>query len=36
MSIWSPSYQQSVLKRYHSDKQLSEFYLQDGGKSQLA
>jgi len=28
--------QQSLFKRYHSDKQLSEFYLQDGGKNQLA
>ena len=36
MFIWSPSYQQSVFKRYHSDKHLSEFYLQDGGKNQLA
>jgi len=26
------TYQQSVFKRYHSDKHLSEFYLQDGGK----
>jgi len=24
------------FKRYHSDKHLSEFYLQDGGKNQLA
>jgi len=24
--------QQSVFKRYHSEKHLSEFYLQDGGK----
>jgi len=24
------------VKRYHSDKHLSEFYLQDGGKNQLA
>jgi len=28
--------QQSVFKRYHSEKHLSEFYLQDGGKNQLA
>jgi len=26
----------SVLKRYHSGKHFSEFYLQDGGKKQLA
>ena len=25
MSIWSPTYQQSVFKRYHSDKHFSEF-----------
>jgi len=31
MSIWSLTCQQSVFKRYHSDKHLSEFYLQDGG-----
>ena len=30
------TYQQSVLKRYHSDKHLSDFYLQDGGNNQLA
>ena len=36
MSIWSLTYQQSVFKRYHSDKHLLEFYLQDGGKNQLA
>jgi len=35
MSILSPSYQQSVFKHYHSDKYLSEFYLQDGDKNQL-
>ena len=29
-------YQQSVFKRYHSDKHFKEFYLQDGGKNQLA
>jgi len=29
------TYQQSVFKRYYSDKHFSEFYLQDGGKSQL-
>jgi len=28
--------QQSVFKRYHSDKHFSEFYLQDGGKTKLA
>jgi len=28
-------YQQSVFKPYHSDH-FSEFYLQDGGKNQLA
>ena len=26
----------SVFKCYHSDKHLSEFHLQDGGKNQLA
>ena len=36
MSIRSPTYQQSVFKRYHSDKHFSEFHLQDGGKNQLA
>ena len=36
MSIWSLTYQQSVFKRYHSDKHFSEFYLQDGGKNQPA
>jgi len=36
MSIRSATYQQSVFKRYHSDKHLSEFHLQDGGKNQLA
>ena len=29
-------YAQSVFKRYHSDKHFSDFYLQDGGKNQLA
>jgi len=28
--------QQSVFKRYHSDKHFSQFYLQYGGKNQLA
>jgi len=36
MSTWSLTCQQSVFKRYHSDKHFSEFYLQDGGKNQLA
>ena len=27
MSIWSPTYQQSVFKRYHSGKHFSEFLL---------
>jgi len=27
---------QGVFKRYRSDKHLSEFYAQDGGKNQLA
>jgi len=36
MSIWSPTYQQRVSKRYRSDKRLSEFYLQDGNENQLA
>ena len=30
------TYQQRVFKWYHSDKHFSEFYLQDGGKNQLA
>jgi len=30
------TYQQSVFKRYHSDRHFLEFYLQDGGKNQLA
>jgi len=29
-------YQQSVFNRYETDKHLSEFYLKDGGKNQLA
>ena len=33
MSIWSLTYQQSIFNWCHSDKQLSEFYLQDGGKN---
>ena len=33
---WSLTYQQSVFKRYHSDKCFSDCYLQDGGKNQLA
>jgi len=36
MDIWSLTYQQSVCKRYHSDKHFSDFYLQDGGNNQLA
>jgi len=36
MSIWWLTNQQSVFKRYQSDKRLSEFYLQDGGKNKLA
>ena len=36
MSTWSLTYRQSVSKRYHSDRHFSEFYLQDGGKNQLA
>jgi len=35
MSIGLLTYQQSVFKRYHSNKHFSEFYLQDGGKNQL-
>ena len=35
MSIRSLTYQQSVFKHYHSDISQS-FYLQDGGKNQLA
>jgi len=30
------TYQQRVLKHYHRDMHFSEFYLQDGGKNQLA
>jgi len=30
------TYQQSVFKRYNSDKHLSDFYLPDGSKNQLA
>jgi len=30
------TYYQSVFKRYHSDKHFSEFYLEDGGKNELA
>ena len=30
------TYQQSVFKRYDSDKHFSAFYLQDGGKNELA
>jgi len=30
------TYQQSVFKRYRSDKHFSEFYLHDGGKNKLA
>jgi len=33
ISTQSLTYQQSVFKPYHSDKHLSEFYLQDGGKN---
>jgi len=36
MFMWSLTYQQNVFKRYHSDKHVSDFYLQDGGKNQLA
>jgi len=32
MSIRSLTYQQSVSKRYHSDKHFWEFYLQDGAQ----
>ena len=32
MSIWSLTYQQSVFKRYHSDKHFSDLNPQDGGK----
>jgi len=32
ITVWSPTYQQIIFKHYHSDKHLSEFYLQDGGK----
>jgi len=35
-SIWSLTYQQIVFNRYHSEEQFLEFYLQDGGKNQLA
>ena len=36
MAIWSPTYQENVFKRYHSNKYFSEFYPQDGGENQLA
>ena len=36
MSVWSLTYEQSVYKRSQSEKHLSEMYLQDGGKNQLA
>jgi len=36
MSIWWLTYQQRAFKQYNSDKHLSQFYLQDGGKNQLA
>ena len=36
MSIWSLTYEQSVFKRYHSDKVSKSFCLQDGGKNKLA
>jgi len=35
-SLWSLAFQQSVFQRYRSEKHLSQFYPQDGGKSQLA
>jgi len=28
--------ERSLFKRYHSDEHFSQFYLQDGGKNQLA
>ena len=34
--MWSLTYQQSVFKRYHSDKHLSEFYLRDSVAEWLA
>jgi len=36
MSVWSLACQQGVFQRHHSGKHLPEFYLQDGGESQLA
>jgi len=38
MSIGSLTHQNRVFKRYHSDTHniLKKFYLQDGGKNQLA
>ena len=35
MSTWSLSYQQSVLKQYHSNKHFSAFYLQYGSEKRL-
>ena len=35
MSIGSLTYEQSVFKHCRSDKHLSQFYLQDGGKNSL-
>ena len=36
MSLWLLTYKQGVFKRYHSDNISQSFYLQDGGKNQLA
>ena len=36
MSTRSLNYEQSVFKRYDSDKHCQSFYLQDGGINQLA
>jgi len=36
MSAWSLTRQESIFKRYHGDKYLSEFYRQEDGENQLA
>ena len=36
MYVRSLACQQSVFRRYHSEKHFEEFYPQDGGESQLA
>jgi len=33
MFVWSLTYQQSVFKQYHSNRDFSAFYLQDDGEN---